>query len=64
MKIAIVGAGAMGGLFGARLALAGQDVSFVEASERPSRSSLARACAWRRLTYRKASGCQSLVHTK
>ena len=33
MKIAIVGAGAMGGLFGARLALAGQDVSFVEASE-------------------------------
>ncbi|KPA95914.1 ketopantoate reductase family protein [Pseudomonas asplenii] len=33
MKIAIVGAGAMGGLFGARLALAGQDVSFVEASD-------------------------------
>lgn len=33
MKIAIVGAGAMGGLFGARLALAGQAVSFVEASE-------------------------------
>lgn len=32
MKIAIVGAGAMGGLFGARLALAGQEVSFVEAS--------------------------------
>lgn len=33
MKIAIVGAGAMGGLFGARLALAGQDVSFIEASD-------------------------------
>lgn len=33
MKIAIVGAGAMGGLFGARLALAGQAVSFVEASD-------------------------------
>ncbi|UVM41507.1 2-dehydropantoate 2-reductase [Pseudomonas sp. B21-017] len=33
MKIAIVGAGAMGGLFGARLALGGQEVSFVEASE-------------------------------
>lgn len=32
MKIAIVGAGAMGGLFGARLALAGQEVSFVEVS--------------------------------
>lgn len=32
MKIAIVGAGAMGGLFGARLVLAGQEVSFVEAS--------------------------------
>jgi 2-dehydropantoate 2-reductase len=64
MKIAIVGAGAMGGLFGARLALAGQDVSFVEASETTieviSRQGLRR----RRLTYRKASGCQSLVHTK
>ncbi|WP_028634625.1 ketopantoate reductase family protein [Pseudomonas parafulva] len=33
MKIAIVGAGAMGGLFGARLALAGQAVSLVEASD-------------------------------
>lgn len=32
MKIAIVGAGAMGGLFGARLAFAGQEVSFVEVS--------------------------------
>ncbi|ADJ62664.1 2-dehydropantoate 2-reductase [Herbaspirillum seropedicae] len=30
MKIAIVGAGAMGGLFAARLALAGQDVSLIE----------------------------------
>lgn len=33
MKIAIVGAGAMGGLFGARLALGGQQVSFIEVSE-------------------------------
>ena len=30
MNIAIVGAGAMGGLFGARLALSGQQVSFIE----------------------------------
>jgi 2-dehydropantoate 2-reductase len=34
MKIAIVGAGAMGGLFGARLALGGQEVSLIEASEK------------------------------
>ena len=29
MKIAIIGAGAIGGLVGARLALAGEDVTFV-----------------------------------
>ncbi|WP_412460046.1 ketopantoate reductase family protein [Pseudomonas sp. SC11] len=33
MKVAIVGAGAMGGLFGARLALGGHDVTLVEASQ-------------------------------
>ena len=33
MRIAIVGAGAMGGLFGVRLALSGQEVSFIEVSE-------------------------------
>lgn len=30
MKIAIIGAGAMGGLFGARLALAGFNISLIE----------------------------------
>lgn len=34
MRIVIVGAGAMGGLFGARLALAGQQVFLVDASEK------------------------------
>ena len=29
MKIAIIGAGAIGGLVGARLALAGEDVTFI-----------------------------------
>ena len=29
MKIAVIGAGAIGGLVGARLALAGEDVSFL-----------------------------------
>ncbi len=32
MKIAVVGSGAMGQLFGARLALGGNDVSFVDAN--------------------------------
>ncbi|WP_305144445.1 ketopantoate reductase family protein, partial [Pseudomonas sp. NBRC 111126] len=33
MRIAVIGAGAMGGLFGARLALGGQEVSLIDASE-------------------------------
>ncbi len=33
MKIAIVGAGAMGGLFGARLALSGQEVAFIDVAQ-------------------------------
>ena len=33
MKICIIGAGAMGGLYGGRLIMAGQEVSFVDSRQ-------------------------------